>query len=293
MWEFGRSTQTKAVVLFSGGLDSTAILTSYVARYESENVIALSLLYGQKHDKELEAAKAIAGYLDVKHIILDVGAIFQYDTTNPLLGKGEIPKGAYEVGLPATYIHNRNNLFLNIAASIALAHDFTTVVFGAHADDVAGAAYPDCSQAFAVAAHNAIYMATGDKISVAAPFIDKKKSDIVTEAWSVHAPLEKTWSCYEGGQFHCGQCSTCIDRKKAFKEAGIVDPTIYEDEEYEDIQVVVTGAKGGRFTREWSATAKHVDAINWTISSPDLPHYIVGGIKDIQIIPYAGKMVKK
>lgn len=291
MWEF---KQRKSVVLFSGGLDSTTILSSEVAKRGKESVIALSLLYGQKHNKEIGAAREIASYLGVKHIIMDVGEIFQYDEANPLLGKGEIPKGGYETGTPATYIHNRNNLFLNIAASIAMAHEFDIVIFGAHADDIAGAAYPDCSPAFYFAAKEALRIATDGKIEVEAPFIDCHKADIVKRAAEVAAPLDKSWSCYEGGRFHCGECSTCIDRKKAFVEAGYNDPTVYENEEYDVIQVVATGYCGGVFRREWKATVNRTDAIRWLLENPDLPYYITdGNVKSIEVIPYAGKMEAK
>lgn len=220
----------KSVVLFSGGMDSTAILSGFVRSQGAENVIALTILYGQKHSKELEHAKQIAEYLGVRHIIQDLTPIFQYEENNPLLGDGEIPQGGYKEGIAPTYIPNRNGLFLNIAATIALSFDFNTVVFGAHADDIVGNAYPDCSPEFARATHRAIYIGSGEQVAVDAPFVSLSKMHLARYGVENGAPLEMSWSCYEGGEHHCGTCATCVDRKKAFKEAGLSDPTIYANE---------------------------------------------------------------
>ncbi|MNH21254.1 7-cyano-7-deazaguanine synthase [compost metagenome] len=113
---------------------------------------------------------------------------------------------------------------------------------------------------------------------------------MVRSAIQTWAPLDKSWSCYEGGRFHCGECSTCLDRKKAFKEVGVNDPTVYANEEYDVIQCVVTGKHGGVFKREYKAEANHPDVIRWVMESPDLPYYISGEIDRVEIIPYAGEM---
>lgn len=146
----------KALVLFSGGVDSTTCLGLAIERYGKENVIALSVSYGQKHEKEIEASKKIAQHYGVEHLYLDLGAIFQYSNCSLLShSTEEIPEEAYAEQLTktdgkpvSTYVPFRNGLFLSSAASIALSKDCNVIFYGAHSDDAAGSAYPDCSDAF-------------------------------------------------------------------------------------------------------------------------------------------------
>jgi len=222
----------KAVVLFSGGLDSSTCLAMAVEKYGEENVIALSLIYGQKHERELRSADEVARYYRVCRKTVDVGEIFDGSNCSLLKTSGaEIPEESYAEqidkagGKPvSTYVPYRNGLFLSIAASIALINNCGEVWYGAHADDAAGNAYPDCSEKFNDYIKKAIYEGTGGGVAVVAPFIGKPKADIVAEGLRLKVPYELTWSCYEGGEKPCGVCGTCRDRKKAFEANGREDP---------------------------------------------------------------------
>lgn len=228
----------KAVVLFSGGLDSTTCLALAVKEHGAENVLALSIFYGQKHQKELDAAKKIADYYKVELKTLDLGIIFAESNCSLLSGsKEEIPHEEYSKQLEknegkpvSTYVPFRNGLFLSSAASIALARECEFIYYGAHSDDAAGNAYPDTSIAFHQAITQAIHIGSGNELQIIAPFIDKNKADVVETGLELGVPYELTWSCYEGHEKACGVCGTCIDRRKAFAANGINDPIQYEDD---------------------------------------------------------------
>lgn len=225
----------KALVLFSGGLDSSTCLALAVARHGTANVIALSLYYGQRHRKELESACKVAEYYKVKHIQHDVKEIFENSKCSLLSqNKNAIPLESYAEQLKktngqpvSTYVPFRNGLFLSLAASIAISENCDVIYYGAHADDAAGNAYPDCSQEFNKAIAQAIYLGSGNKIIVKAPFIDKNKAQVVEMGLRLKVPYELTWSCYNGEDKPCGKCGTCIDRIKAFKINGTADPLKY------------------------------------------------------------------
>lgn len=222
----------KALVLFSGGVDSTTCLAMAVHKYGKENVIALSVSYGQKHVRELEASQKIAKYYGVEHLFLDLAKIFAYSDCSLLSHSAqEIPKESYAAqiaqtdGTPvSTYVPFRNGLFLSSAASIALSKGCEVIYYGAHSDDAAGSAYPDCSSAFNQAIGEAIYLGSGNQLRVEAPFVDKTKAEVVKIGLELQVPYELTWSCYEGTDAPCGVCGTCIDRAEAFRANGVEDP---------------------------------------------------------------------
>lgn len=224
----------KALVLFSGGLDSTTCLALAIEKYGAQNVIALSITYGQKHDKEALSAKAVAEYYGVELLTLDLARIFEGSDCTLLKGsKDEIPKGDYAQQLEttdgkpvSTYVPFRNGLFLSCAASMALSRDCEVIYYGAHSDDAAGNAYPDCSSAFNDHMNQAIYIGSGNQLRIEAPFVNLTKADVVAQGIRLGAPFELTWSCYEGGEKPCGCCGTCIDRAKAFAANGIADPAL-------------------------------------------------------------------
>lgn len=224
----------KAMVLLSGGIDSTTCLGIAVDKYGKENVIALSVFYGQKHDKEIKASQDVAKYYGVEHLYLDLEKIFQYSDCSLLAHSDkDIPKEAYSEqikntdGTPvSTYVPFRNGLFLSSAASIALSKDCDVIYYGAHSDDAAGCAYPDCSDEFNKAINEAIYLGSGKQLKVAAPFINKKKAEVVKIGIDLKVPYEYTWSCYEGEDKPCGKCGTCIDRAEAFRLNGVKDPAL-------------------------------------------------------------------
>ena len=224
----------KALVLFSGGVDSTTCLGIAVNKYGADEVLALSLYYGQKHSRELEAARKIAAHYGVKHKELDLALIFA-DSDCSLLSSSteDIPKESYAEQLKktdgkpvSTYVPFRNGLFLASAASIALSNGCTEIYYGAHSDDAAGNAYPDCSSDFNDAINRAIYLGSGEELRVVAPFIGMNKAQVVAEGLKLNVPYELTWSCYEGGDKPCGVCGTCRDRIAAFRANGMDDPAM-------------------------------------------------------------------
>ena len=224
----------RALVLFSGGLDSTTCLAMAVKKYGSENVTTLSVFYGQKHKKEIEAAQNIAKFYGVELITLDLGKIFSYSECSLLEGSSnEIPEGSYEEQLKetkgspvSTYVPFRNGLFLSSAASIALSKNCSVIYYGVHSDDAAGNAYPDCSVDFNEAMGRAIYLGSGNELTIEAPFVSLTQADVVKKGLELGVPYELTWSCYAGSDKPCGKCGTCIDRQKAFAENGIADPAL-------------------------------------------------------------------
>lgn len=224
----------KALVLFSGGLDSTTCLALAIKKYGAENVIALSITYGQKHDKETKCAERIAEYYKVSLKRLDLAAIFADSDCSLLSGSGkEIPKETYAEQLAgsdgkpvSTYVPFRNGLFLSSAASVALSNDCGVIYYGAHSDDAAGNAYPDCSTGFNNAMNQAIFIGSGEQLTIEAPFVELNKADVVRIGTELGVPFEMTWSCYEGGEKPCGVCGTCRDRAAAFAANGLVDPLL-------------------------------------------------------------------
>lgn len=222
----------KALVLFSGGVDSSTCLALAVKDYGAENVVALSVFYGQKHTKEIQAANAVADYYGVEHIKLDLSLIFQYSDCSLLAqSKEEIPHESYAEqikkteGSPvSTYVPFRNGLFIAAAASVALSKDCGVILYGAHADDSAGNAYPDCSPAFNEAMNKAVWEGSGGQVKIEAPFVGMNKSQVVKTGLELGVPYDLTWSCYEGGEVPCGTCGTCRDRLAAFDANGVTDP---------------------------------------------------------------------
>ena len=225
----------KAVVLSSGGIDSTTCLAMAVKKLGAENVSALSIFYGQRHSKELQAAQAVAKFYGVNHYELDAAQIFSHsnsallDTSTESLEKSSYAEQKKKNHSPriATYVPFRNGLFLSMAASFAdslYENDSVEIYIGVHSDDAAQDAYADCSAKFIASMSAAIRIGTYEKIRLVAPFICEKKSDVVKVGLELKVPYELTWSCYERGDKPCGQCATCIDRAQAFELNGVKDP---------------------------------------------------------------------
>lgn len=220
----------KVVVLLSGGLDSSTCLALAVKKYGAENVRALCLSYGQKHDKEIEAARRVAAHYNVP-LIEETVDFFKFSDSTLLKGNADIEHSSYaeqqvarEGGIVATYVPFRNGIFLSIAAAFAYSIGADIIYYGAHKDDAAGEAYPDCSVNFINAMNKAIQYGTGKNVELVAPFCNMNKADIVSVGLKLGVPYELTWSCYEGGDKPCGECGTCIDRIRAFTANGMVDP---------------------------------------------------------------------
>ena len=227
----------KKLVLCSGGLDSTVLLHKVVKEHGAENVIALSVFYGQKHAIERDSALWQCEHLGVQLIEADLSPIFKYNLDVSALLQGSkmniIHKSYAEQledlggsGTVSAYVPYRNGLFLSFAAAVALQLECDEIFYGAHADDAAGHAYPDCTEEFIVAQAEAISTGTAGKVQLTAPWWNKNKAAIVAYGLQIGMSEEQfahTWSCYEGQEEPCGSCGTCIDRKAAFEANGILD----------------------------------------------------------------------
>ncbi len=224
----------KALVLLSGGIDSTTCLALAVSKYTTKNVIALSITYGQKHNKELQKAMEVAKYYNIEHYTLNLEEIFKFSNCSLLKHSNEeIPLKSYSEQIQSkngepvsTYVPFRNGLFLSSAASFALSENCDIIYYGAHSDDSAGNAYPDCSEKFNNAMNEAIYEGSGKKLKIEAPFVKMNKADVIKLGIELKVPYQLTWSCYIGDEKPCGKCGTCIDRENAFKENNILDPIL-------------------------------------------------------------------
>lgn len=228
---------SKILVLCSGGLDSTVLLHKAASEESHDNIVALNMFYGQKHAKEAECALWQTKWLGVPLINADLSDVFKFnkDCSALLAGsKMDIVHKSYAEqladlggsGTVTAYVPYRNGLFLSYAAAVALQMGCDKIYYGAHADDAAGHAYPDCTEEFIVAQAEAIYTGTAGKVSMEAPWWVKNKAAIVAyglELGMSHEEFEHTWSCYEGKEEPCGTCGTCIDRKAAFEANGIMD----------------------------------------------------------------------
>lgn len=227
----------KKVVLLSGGVDSTTCLALAVSRYGASNVTALTFLYGQKHANEIENARKVAEHFSVKLVEAHVDSeIFQGSSSTLLKGNGEISHKSYvEIiaedgeGTVDTYVPFRNGLMLSQAAALAYSLEADEVWYGAHSDDAAGSAYPDCTPDFYESMDKAIFHGTGHKVHLLAPLLNLNKAQVVAAGLKVKAPYELTRSCYEGHELACGKCATCIDRLNAFGQNLVDDPIQYEE----------------------------------------------------------------
>lgn len=227
----------KAIVLSSGGLDSTTCLSIAVDKYGKDNVSTLSIYYGQKHDKELKCAQAVADHYGVAHYVKDISTVMDMSDCALLkTGTKEIKHESYveqikEDEIVSTYVPFRNGLLLSCATAIAVSiypDDEVEIYYGAHADDYAGNAYADCSPEFAAAMNEAINKGSYGRVNVVAPLINENKAGVVSIGKKLGTPYHLTWSCYEGKEKACGTCGTCIDRLEAFRLNNMEDPIEYE-----------------------------------------------------------------
>jgi 7-cyano-7-deazaguanine synthase len=221
----------KAVVLFSGGLDSTVLLYKVAKEYGWKDVEALSFDYGQKHSVELEKAsdiiEAVSGNWECIQIVVENGEYVLPGSSQTEAGI-KVPKGHYaDESMKATFVPNRNMIMLSIAAGRAIGLGAKEVFYAAHAGD--HAIYPDCRPEFLYQINRCVQIGNYPGVfeGIQAPFIGKTKADIVMLGTELGVPFEMTWSCYEGREIHCGECGTCVERKEAFELAGVEDPTEY------------------------------------------------------------------
>lgn len=215
----------RVVVLASGGMDSAVAL--HLAAREHEVVAALSFDYGSKHNaKEIPFARAQAAMLGIPHLAIPLAFIGEYFASDLLASGGEIPKGHYEEEtMKKTVVPFRNGIMLSIAAGLAESRGATGVVIAAHSGD--HAIYPDCREDFMRPMSEAIRRGTYADVEVIRPFISETKAGIAARGAALGVDFAQTWSCYVGGEIHCGECGTCVERREAFLLAGLPDPTVY------------------------------------------------------------------
>ncbi len=227
--QMDNAKETSVVVLLSGGLDSTVLLGHMLAHGAS--VRGLSVMYGQRHLTEIEAAKRVARFYDVPHQIVDLGALAAVMRNSSQTDKSvPVPEGHYaDESMKATIVPNRNMILLATAIAEAISCGFNAVAYAAHAGD--HAIYPDCRPEFADAMKVAASLCHYTPIYLMRPFITMTKKAIVQRGYAIGAPMHFTYSCYVGKpEIHCGKCGTCVERKEAFALAGVTDPTSYEGE---------------------------------------------------------------
>ncbi|MBU0623935.1 MAG: 7-cyano-7-deazaguanine synthase QueC [Candidatus Thermoplasmatota archaeon] len=223
----------EAIVLLSGGLDSSTVLA--LAKERGYEVIALTFDYGQKHKRELNSSRKMARHFKAEdHIIvpLNLGDLLRSSLIRESMS---IPENRTEEeissGVPSTYVPSRNIIFLSIAASIAESRGAEAIFIATNSVDFSG--YPDCTAEFMSAFQRTLDIGTkagreGRGIRIEAPILTKSKGDIVREAVRLKVPMEDTWSCYKGGVKACGKCDSCLLRLRGFSDAGIRDPLEYE-----------------------------------------------------------------
>ena len=227
-----QSMKTRAVVLASGGLDST--VTAAIAQSDGYELFFLTIAYGQRHAVEVERARQVAGAMGVsRHVVLslDLRAIGGSALTSEI----DVPKDRdgtmRSQGIPVTYVPGRNLIFLSLAAAYAEVVGASQIYFGANVLDYSG--YPDCRPEFIQAFETAVNQGTkagieGKPLRVLAPLLNMTKTEIIQKGIQLHAPLHLTHSCYDPvGTLACGRCDSCVIRREGFAKAGVVDPIQY------------------------------------------------------------------
>ena len=214
-----------SVLIYSGGVDSTTMLYEYKDRI----AVALSFHYGSNHnDKELAFARLHCERLGIKHIVISLDFIGKMFHSSLLEGADQIPEGNYDdENMRSTVVPFRNGIMLSVAAGLAESEGLRYVMMANHAGD--HAIYPDCRPGFVKAMNEAIKNGTYEGIEIDAPYTGLTKADIARRGKDLGINYAETWSCYKGGEHHCGKCGTCQERKQAFREAGIDDKTIYDN----------------------------------------------------------------
>ncbi len=214
-----------SIIVLSGGMDSTTLLHEYEARI----ALAVTFDYGSNHNKrEIECARINCEQLGIRHIVIPLSFIGQYFKSSLLSGADAIPEGNYnDENMKSTVVPFRNGIMLSVACGLAESYGLKHVMIANHAGD--HAIYPDCREPFVDAMSLAMKEGTYDGITIFAPYTNITKAEIARHGRSIGMDYGTTYSCYKGGEKHCGKCGTCMERKEALAEAGIDDPTEYED----------------------------------------------------------------
>lgn len=216
--------EKNSVIIVSGGMDSITLLYDH----KEEIALGISFDYGSNHNaREIPFAKMHCERLGIKHITINLDFMHQYFKSSLLEGADAIPEGNYaEANMKSTVVPFRNGIMLSIAIGIAESNNLNQVFIANHGGD--HTIYPDCRPEFINAIDNAATAGTYNNVKVIAPYTNITKGDIARIGKQLGIDYTETWSCYKGGEVHCGKCGTCVERKEALAEAGIEDKTIYE-----------------------------------------------------------------
>ncbi|WP_337385999.1 7-cyano-7-deazaguanine synthase QueC [Prevotella sp.] len=214
-----------SVIIVSGGMDSITLLYDH----KDEIALGISFDYGSNHNaREIPFAKMHCERLGIKHITINLDFMHQYFKSSLLDGADAIPEGHYaDDNMKSTVVPFRNGIMLSIAIGIAESNNLDQVFIANHGGD--HTIYPDCRPEFIKAIDSAANAGTYNNVKVIAPYTQITKSDIARIGKKLGIDYTETWSCYKGGEIHCGKCGTCVERKEALAEAGIEDRTIYEE----------------------------------------------------------------
>lgn len=214
-----------SVIIVSGGMDSITLLY----QKKEEIALAISFDYGSNHNaREIPFAQMHCEQLGIKHITINLDFMHQYFKSSLLEGADAIPEGHYASdNMKSTVVPFRNGIMLSIAIGIAESNALDEVLIANHGGD--HTIYPDCRPEFINAINNAAIKGTYNNVNVVAPYTNITKGEIARIGAKLGIDYSKTWSCYKGGAQHCGKCGTCIERREALAEAGIVDTTVYSD----------------------------------------------------------------
>ena len=214
----------KGLIILSGGMDSVTLLHAR----EDEIALAVTFDYGSNHAaKEIECAKWHCQQLGIEHIVIPLEFMHQYFKSSLLAGGEAIPEGHYaDENMKSTVVPFRNGIMLAIACGLAESRGLKMVYIANHSGD--HAIYPDCRATFIESMSEAMAYGTYEHVKIAAPFTSLTKGDIAHIGTEIGVDYTHTYSCYKGGEKHCGKCGTCVERKEAFELAGVADPTEYE-----------------------------------------------------------------
>ena len=215
----------KAVVIYSGGMDSRTVLEKAI--HDDYDVHALSFNYGQRHSVELEYARRVTDKKGIIHKIIDISSINDLLQGSSLTGDIDIPEGHYEEeSMKSTVVPNRNMIMLSLAIAYAVSIGTDKVYYGAHAGD--HAIYPDCRPEFLEKMNSVAAIANYEAVNIYAPYLDGNKETILQDGFKMGVDYGDTWTCYNGRQKACGKCGACQERLEAFKAVGKDDPLMYE-----------------------------------------------------------------
>ena len=215
----------KAVVILSGGMDSTTLL--YDVKAQQYDVYALSFNYNQKHKKELQCAKDTCKMLKIPHKVMDLSVLNELAPSSLTRDDWDVPEGHYaDENMKETVVPNRNMVMLSLATSYAIGLKAKKVFYGAHSGD--HDIYPDCRKEFVDQLSKTIKIADWLEVDLLAPYLEIDKGDIVIKGKDLKVDYFYTWTCYKGKGKACGKCGSCVERLEAFEKAGISDPIQYE-----------------------------------------------------------------